>query len=175
MSKVFLLFFLVLGSVFCTNAQTGEDVFNVARHGKVSQMEVLYAQNPAQLDSVNSMGFTPLILACYRGNDEVAVYIASKTKKLNFNSDSGTALTASVFKGNYELVKKLLELGADPNIADANGTTPLFYAVDSENEAMVKLLLKYKADTTLKDGMEQSIFEHAIKTKNQTIINLLKN
>ena len=76
---------------------------------------------------------------------------------------------------NKNLVEHLLIKNANPNIADANGTTPLFWAVKSGNTELVEILLQYKADKSMKDSMGMTPFEYALKTENKEIINILKN
>ena len=45
------------------------------------------------------------------------------------------------------IIKTLLNAGADPNVTDSEGHTPLLYGVLHECPNIVKLLLDYKADT----------------------------
>jgi len=152
-----------------------KDVFDVARFGSVEEMKILESKNSDTINAVNKMNFTPLILACYKGNTEVASYLVKRVKDVNFNSSSGTALAASVVKGNLILSKLLLENKADPNLADAGGMTPLMYAIQFKNTELVKLLLSHKADKKQADNSGKMPFEYAVFTKNQEIINLLKN
>jgi len=152
-----------------------KDVFDVARFGSVEEMKILESKNSDTINAVNKMNFTPLILACYKGNTEVASYLVKRVKDVNFNSSSGTALAASVVKGNLALSKLLLENKADPNLADAGGMTPLLYAIQFKNTELVKLLLSHKADKKQADNSGKMPFEYAAFTKNQEIINLLKN
>jgi ankyrin repeat protein len=44
--------------------------------------------------------------------------------------DGTTALTFAIINAHYDTAARLLENGADPNIADARGMTPLYAAVD---------------------------------------------
>jgi len=46
--------------------------------------------------------------------------------------------------GNENLVKYLIEQGADINKEDVNGKTPLFYVCSSGNENLVKYLMELK-------------------------------
>ena len=64
---------------------------------------------------------------------------------VNELSTSGeTALCFAVSNGHHAVVKALLDLGADVNLADQSGCTPLFYAGD--NEAIAALLVDAGAD-----------------------------
>ena len=115
-----------------------------------------------------------MILACYRGNIEVAQFLIENVKDINYNSDMGTALMAATYKNQPELVKSLLKKKANPNAIDANGTTALLLAVQFKNTALVKLLLEYNADKTIKDNKGKTAFEYAVFSQNEQIINLLK-
>jgi len=170
MKKIFLL--LLLASVFC-NAQN-KDVFDTARSGTVDEMKLLVQKNKDTINAVSPSGFTPLILACYRGNNAVADYLAHNVKDVNHNSSNGTALAAAVIKGNLDVVKILLQHKANPNIADAQGVTPLVYAAQFQKTEVVKLLLHYKANPLVIDKEGKTPYDYALFTKNQDIINLLK-
>ncbi|SFQ74427.1 ankyrin repeat domain-containing protein [Flavobacterium akiainvivens] len=170
MKKLLILF--LFASAIAT-AQD-KDVFDTARRGTVAEMKALEAKNKDTLNAKNAMGFTPLILACYRGNTAVAEYLATRVNNINYSSASGTALASAAVKGETGLCEVLLKNGADPNIADANGVTPLTYAVQFENKALVALLLTYKADKKHKDNEGKTPYDHAVFGNNTEIINLLK-
>lgn len=174
MKKITLI--LLLLSAFCyAQEKEKKDVFDVARYGTVAEMEQLVTKDKNIINAVSPMGFTPLILACYRGNTEVAAYLAKNVKDINYESDNGTALAAVAVKGNTKIAKILLENGANPNTADRLGVSPLIYAVQFENEPLIKLLLQYKASKTHKDNKGRTPLDHANATKNDKIINLLNN
>lgn len=173
MKKITLILLLI--TAFCHAQQKAEkDVFDTARYGTLADMQKLHAADKDIINAISPMGFTPLILACYRGNNEVAEYLAINVKNINQTSDNGTALAAVAVKGNTALAKILLENKADPNIADTMGITPLIYAIQFENKELVELLLKYKASKTVKDKEGKTPMDYAIFTNNNDIINLLK-
>ncbi len=57
----------------------------------------------------------------------------------------------AAFKGRIEIFKLLLEKGADFNLTDKYGNTPLNSAVFNGHIQIVKLLLEKGADVNLKD------------------------
>lgn len=175
MRKLILFVLFTCSFSFISAQERGKSVFDVARSGTVSEIKELMIQNPDIINQINENGFSPLILACYRGNTEVANFLIDNLKDLNYKSQEGTALAGLSIRYNKALVEHLLKKNADPNISDSTGTTPLFWAVKSGNKELVELLLKYKADKKLKDSMGLSPFEYALKTDNKEIINLLKN
>lgn len=174
MKKITLLLLFI--TAIC-NAQnkTEKDVFDTARYGTLAEMQKIEAADKGRIDAISPMGFSTLILACYRGNTEVAEYLAKNVKNINYVSNSGTALAAVAVKGDTKMAKVLLENDADPNIADRAGTTPIIYAIQFENKALVKLLLEHGASRTKPDNDGKTPVDHAEFTNNQEIINLLKN
>ncbi|SMC53287.1 ankyrin repeat domain-containing protein [Chryseobacterium sp. YR221] len=174
MRNLILLLMVFLGSLVFAQ-EKAKSIFDIARSGTVTEVQELMKQNPDVINQTNESGFSPLILACYRGNVEVAKFLIDHVKDVNYKSDEGTALSGLSVKYNKDLVERLLKKNADPNIADTTGYTPLFWAVKFGNKELVELLLKYKADKTKKDSMGMTPFEYALKTDKKDIINLLKN
>jgi ankyrin repeat protein len=72
---------------------------------------------------------------------------------LNFKNDlfGESALGLAVDRENIELVKLLLQKGADPNISKKYMGPVLFSAISTNNYAIFKLLIDYHADIYLKD------------------------
>jgi uncharacterized protein len=87
----------------------------------------------------------------------------------------GTPLMACVVKGNNEMSKFLITKKANINLADANGMSPLIYAVQFQNIEIIELLLKNNVDKSHKDKQGKTAFEHATFSGNEKIINLLKS
>ena len=168
-------FTIIFLALFSLNAFSQSDVFDVARKGTVEEMKMLVSKDANVVNLVNDSGFTPLILACYRGNNNVAQFLIENSKTIDVASDMGTPLMACAVKGNNQIAELLLKKGVNPNLADSKGTTALIYAVQFENIALVDLLIKYKADKNLNDKEGKTAFEFAVFAGNQQIINKLKN
>ena len=60
-----------------------------------------------------------------------------------------TSLYRAVMCGHLAATEFLLDLGADPNLQDKDGRSPLHQAVDNSQIKLLKLLLKNKADPNL--------------------------
>ena len=151
-----------------------KDIFTIARNGTVEEVEEIMKSNPSAINELNDRGFSPLILACYKNNNEVAKFLVDTVEDLDVTTEMGTALMAAVVKGNVEIGTYLLERNANPNLTDSNGITALMYAVQFKNVALVKALLEHKADKTLLDKNGKTAFEYAVFSENKEIINLLK-
>ncbi|WP_300685347.1 ankyrin repeat domain-containing protein [Chryseobacterium sp.] len=174
MRNIVLILGIFLSSLLFAQ-EKGKSIFDIARTGTVTEVKELMKQNPEIINQVNENGFSPLILACYRGNTEVAEFLIDHVKDVNYKSREGTALAGLAVKYDKELTENLLKKNADPNIADSTGYTPLFWAVKFGNKELVELLIQYRADKTKKDSAGMTPFEYALQTNNKEIINLLKN
>jgi ankyrin repeat protein len=168
--KVFVVFFLL----FFVSSIAQKDVFVISRNGSVAELKELMEKEPNCINEPNENGYTPLILACYRRNNEVAEFLVDKVKDIDTLSDMGTALMACVVNGNVQLAKLLLEKGCNPDLTDANGTTALIYATQFKNPELIKALLKHNADKSKIDSNGKTAFEYAVFSGNEDIINLLK-
>ncbi len=175
MKNLILIISFLLNTSLIMAQEKAKSIFDIARTGTVTEVKELMKQNADIINQTNENGFSPLILACYRGNTEVAKFLMDHVKDINYKSQEGTALAGLAVKYNKELVQYLLSKNADPNIADATGSTPLFWAVKFGNKELIELLLQHKADKSKKDSMGMTPFEYALQTNNKEIINLLKN
>jgi hypothetical protein len=62
-----------------------------------------------------------------------------------------TLLGSAVYNKHWATVYLLLELGADPNIADVEGWTPLHTAAAKQDANICTLLMSYGADENLRN------------------------
>jgi ankyrin repeat protein len=154
-------------------ALSQKNIFDIARSGSVDEVKKLMAINPDTINKINSAGYLPLTLACYRGNEAVAFFLAEHVKDINGGSNYGTALMAAVFQNKEAIVKALLKFHADPNLSDKNGATALQYAVMKRNEPIIKLLIDANADVNAEDNRGNSAMDYGKMTQNKNIIELL--
>ena len=95
-----------------TNRYRGTGLIPAAHHGHVEAVKLLLA-TAIDKDHVNNLGWTALLEAVILG-------------------DGGAAHT--------EIVRLLVEAGANVNIADRDGVTPLAHAKQSGYSGMVRIL-----------------------------------
>ena len=82
-------------------------------------------------------GFTAVMFAARQGSLEAAQALAEARADLNVQDPDGTpALTVAIVNGHHDVARLLLERGANPNIADAAGMTPLYAAVELHTTEM---------------------------------------
>ena len=76
-------------------------------------------------------GWTPLMYAARQDAQASLAALAAAGAALNATDPDGTsALTFAIINAHYEAASRLLDAGADPNVADARGMTALYATVD---------------------------------------------
>ena len=169
--RLLLFSWLLLLSSFVT-AQN-KDIFDIARKGTLDEINAIYRQNSNLINTVDANQYSPLILACYRGNEDVALFLIDKVKEINYNIGQGTALMAAVMAGKISIIEKLISKKADPNLADAQGKTALIYATFFNKNEIAKLLIKAGASLKQKDNDGKTALDFANFNKNTELIILL--
>lgn len=102
--------------------------------------------------------------------DQLREYFENNKNEINAETPTGvTPLIVGIASNRYDVVKTLLELGADPNHTSIKATLPLIFAIDAaididdygdeENDEMpiniIKLLLEYGASPDVVDIQEE--------------------
>jgi ankyrin repeat protein len=105
----------------------------------------------ANLKDINRYGGTALIPAAHHGHpDTVRVLLGTAIDKDHVNRLGWTALLEAVILGDggpvhTEIVRLLVEAGANPNIADREGVTPLAHAKRRGFTQMMRILESHGA------------------------------
>ncbi len=116
--------------------------------GAEGRVEILKLMLPAGADlgSVNRFGGTALIPACHHGHVEaVKVLLTSAIDRDHVNNLGWTALLETVLLGDggprhTEIVRLLVAAGANVNLPDRDGVTPLFHARQRGYAEMIRIL-----------------------------------
>ena len=170
--KNFLQIIILL--LLCTSLKAQDkNVFDIARKGTLSDIQEIFNQTPELINAINDNKATPLILACYRNNESVALYLSDKVSNVNYNSGMGTALMASIMSGNKVIIDKLISKKADLDQTDTQGKTALIYAAFNNNTEIVKMLIKAGANKKLADKENRTALDYVKFNKNTQLIILL--
>jgi ankyrin repeat protein len=94
-------------------------------------------ENKAAIDAKNDRGETPLLQATVAGHAVIAEFLAANRADVK----TGNPLYFAAQDGHASLVRKLLERGADPAAANADGWTPLHAAASRGRAEAVRALL----------------------------------
>ena len=88
---------------------------------------------------------------------------------------AGPPLVLAASNGNAELVRVLLEHGADVNLASSSGFTSLMAAANAANETIVRMLLEKKPKLSVRDKRGFTALGYALwrPLDNEEVIDLL--
>jgi ankyrin repeat protein len=128
------------------------DIFEASVLGKVDRINEILKSSPARVSEHAPDGFTPVALAAFFGQPAAVralIAAGADVKAAAKNALKVQALHAAVAGRNLEIVKAVLDAGADPNAQQQAGFRPIHEAGTNANRALAELLLKHGADPTL--------------------------
>ncbi|MBN2642650.1 MAG: ankyrin repeat domain-containing protein [Victivallales bacterium] len=150
-----------------------------AMHGNTKWVKLLIRKG-ADILAQNVNRWTMLHYVVLGGKDlQLADELMKNGISVNAPTKTGTTpLIIASGKGNVEMMKLLIERGAQVNAQENNrakhGHTPLHAAVTSKSVDAVKLLLAAGADISLKDKNKLTPLQLAQKSKFKDIVQLLE-
>lgn len=157
------------------------DLFQAAEEGNSVVVEEMLKVDPSLVNAENEHGLTLLGISAHYGNYDVVKVLFSYGVDINAISHSklsfiprNTALHAAIAgKKSIEIIKLLLEKGADCNILDSEGHTPLHTTAFEGNTEIAKLLLNHGARIIEGHSLKTSV-EIAEERGNKDFIAILK-
>lgn len=124
-------------------------------------------------DLIGGSGRSLLHHVVINGHDDcVDVLLQSELLNINLPTLLGkdSALHFGALKSNRNIVFKLLRHGANPNLRNTYGLTPLHYTTDKH---IASLLVTFGGSVTIKDHFKRKPIDYALKTGNGDLIRFL--
>jgi ankyrin repeat protein len=133
------------------------DVFEAAALGETAQLRELLDGDPMRANAFGEDGFHPLGLACFFGRLDAARLLLERGADVNALSRNEHIQTAAIHAAaasgetgadestRYDLVRLVLEHGADPNLPQAGGFRAIDAARQNGDERVERLLKEYGA------------------------------
>ena len=134
---------LVDNDVFNLNTNTTrEEAIKLVKDGKYYEIEKLLLSE----DSNNIDGYDELMNAISKGDMKALEKLIKDDTDLNKQYDKITPLGLAAARNDKEMVKFLVEKGADINLEDGYGYTPLIKAMKYRNIDLAKNIVDLKPD-----------------------------
>ncbi|WP_020004695.1 ankyrin repeat domain-containing protein [Brachyspira innocens] len=134
---------LVDNDVFNLNTNTTkEEAIKLVQDGKYYEIEKLLLSE----DSNNIDGYDELMNAISKGDMKALEKLIKDDTDLNKQYDKITPLGLAAARNDKEMVKFLVEKGADINLEDGYGYTPLIIAMKYRNIGLAKDIIDLKPD-----------------------------
>jgi len=158
-----LVAFLVLVLAISTSAMTAasfkQEAFFSAMNHHYLKFARLFVTMGADPNGRNAFGQTALVSAAWNGDLNGAhalIFMGANVNQIQEGAlsgmlPSGTALHVATYAGRIEICKSLLEAGADVNVKNQKGATPLLVGLSRGTIACVPTLLAYGADVNSRD------------------------
>ncbi|XP_044298895.1 ankyrin repeat and SAM domain-containing protein 6 [Varanus komodoensis] len=120
------------------------DIFHALKMGNFQLVKEIIDDDPAQANVVNDDGASPLMIAAVTGQLSLVQLLVARNVDIDKqdNVHGWTALMQATYHGNKEVVKYLLNQGADVNLRAKNGYTAfdLIMLLSDQDAELVRLL-----------------------------------
>jgi len=153
------------------------DVFEAAALGRVDLLTSVVSQDPRAVGSFAPDGFTPLQLAAFFAQPEAVAMLLQRGANVEAVSRNGMGLRAihsAAAGGSVEVVERLLQSGANPNVRQSGGFTPLHAAATAGRMDMVRALLAQGADPTAKTDDGKTAYDLAQANGRAAVVQALR-
>jgi uncharacterized protein len=134
------------------------NVFEAAACGRAQRLRELLDHDPSLVNAFGDDGFHPLGLACFFGNIDTARLLLERGADVNALSRNEHIQTAAIHaaaasgeegadeRRRYQLVKLVLDHGADPNLPQGGGFRAIDAARQNGDESVERLLKERGAE-----------------------------
>ena len=152
------------------------DVFEAAALGDVPRLHVLLANDPGLAKTYSSDGFTALHLASFFGQPaavEALLHYAPDVNAVSRNPMKVAVINAAAASRNLEVVKLVLQAGANPDAQQQAGYTALHEAAVNNNAELAGALLSAGVDPGVRSDAGQTAAEMAREKSHTEIADML--
>jgi ankyrin repeat protein len=155
------------------------DIFEASAFtGQVERGKALLDADPSLATAWSPDGFTPLHLAAYFGQDEMAKFLVDHGADVNAVSRNPMALQplhSAASSRSAGIVRLLLERGAAVNAKQHGGYTPLHAAASNGDVATTELLLSFGANPEQTTDDHRTPIDFAREKGAENIVSLLRS
>lgn len=156
-------------------AETGATALHLAAANGHGEVVELLLRRGAKVDALNRGGGTPLHLALYRKRrGVVGLLLSHKANPLACDCAGTSALHYAAMSGDADLVRLLIDRGADVNARTReDAVTPLHYAASAANPGAVAALLERGASVNAANTWGETPLHRAARLSRAGAVSLL--
>jgi Zn-dependent protease with chaperone function len=154
---------------------SGEELLVAASDGDLEGVQTLL-ESGTDPNVTDEEGWTALMWAAQLNDTAMASALIEAGATLDFVEFSyeETALTIALYNDSTDLAALLLEKGANPNLQNSSGWTPLMTAASYGNYEATQLLLDAGANPAIKDDSDMTAADYALENGYDDIAALLQ-
>lgn len=114
---------------------------------------LLFIKSGMDINIRGDGGWTPLMVACFNGSEEIAFLLIDHGAKVDARDNNGyMPIHWAAFNGYTKVIELLIAKGADANAANNYGWTPLLQAAARGHDKTAELLLAKGAHVNASDN-----------------------
>lgn len=151
--------------------QKDKALLDAARNGRLSRvMDCL--DEGANIEAKNTRGYTPLHQAAWKGHIDVVQYLVlQKGARLDSTDNwKQTPLVISVRDYKHDVMRFLIDQGADVSAKTKRGKTALLRAIEYGNKIAIDCLLEKGADINVKDNEGKNALIYAVESTRPELV-----